>query len=198
MPQFDCLSSSVITAYDTGLYTNVFYFQRLDNNPGDTELLDVSNIVELQIVRDLKKITTDAVQYERTITRTLKPARTDVSVFALNGSGDIPQSTLPATSFTLLRYYCRPYTAGTSYHWKINGIPHDANNRGKLTAEQAVRYSDLIQTLTQGVITQNNHEYQLINSKDASQGGVAQLPRVYKANVDTTIRNLRSRQPAIS
>jgi len=194
MAVFDTYSATVQTVVDGSMFLNTFYWQITAVSGNDDDMESLSTIMDDQVIIHMAKWCADAAQFQNIVVRRLAPAITDVLVTTSQRSGDIPQAVLPNSCFMLIRYYSQPYVKGTSYHWKFPALPHDANNRGKISSAQAVRPTDFINALSSQTLNDNGNFFQLINSSDAANGGGNELPQVDKMTVDSLVRNLRPRQ----
>lgn len=194
MPVNDLFQATVVSSYGPATYNNNFYAQiTAENDPLDS-LRDLSIIVRDQIVNNLAKVCVDGWRATAIVVRRLKPAISDVFVLQQNRAGDLPQVGLSSTCFTLLRYYCDPYEAGQANHWKILGLPRDANNGGLMSEQSVVRYTDLIEALTLSPYTNPGSTFNFVRAPKRDEIVTGPLPVIRKCQVDNTIRNLRSRQ----
>ncbi len=170
------------------------YWQQTAVSGNDDDMISLAELVEIAVVDEILKTQSDQVEYQNVLVRRLSPGITDAQVLGLSKSGDLGANPLPTTCYAWLRYYSEPYVKGTSFGWRISGLPQDGVTDGKLTTGQLARYSDFIQGITAGPLNQNGNFFQLINSRDSKQGGTADLPGVNKITVTTTVRNLIGRQ----
>ncbi len=191
----DTYSATLASSLAGESMLNTFYFQITAESGNDDDMESLAQLVQDEIVPEVQKWCSDQWQADNAIVRRLKPAITDSLVLPLSGNGDLPQLPLPTTCYMLIGYYSSPYVKGSSYHWKFSGLPHDANNQGKLTDAAIVRATDFINKITGGNIIVNGNAFNPINSKDAGLGGGAVLPQIDKARVNPLIRNVISRQP---
>lgn len=194
MAQFDVYTGQVISNVDTVQCSNLFYFQCVDEVDFDLTLSEIAAWIENVLVEDMKKFSSDQVSFRSAIVRRIKPAMTDVLVTDFNAQGDLPTGTLPSTVCAIARYYCSPYEAQQTNHWKIAGVPKDANNRGLMTDEGILRYADFIQTVTQSPYVMGQNSFSLIRPPKDSDVAEQALPIIYKSFVNGKLANLRSRQ----
>lgn len=198
MSDFDRFSAVIVSQYGANVYNNIVFGQITDEaNPG-TALTGFGNLVNTQIVDNLVKAVVDNMNYVAIVVRRLKPAITDVEVLNIAKAGDLPQRGQPGTVYTLVRYFATPYEAGSAYHWKFNGVAESSAKRGLMTNQGVVRFTDLVEAITQSPYLQDNNTYQFIRAPKSTDAVGVSLPRIYKAQVDNTLRNLRSRQVRIA
>jgi hypothetical protein len=190
----DNFTATLVSRYSGGTYNNVFHGQITNENNPLQSLSDFADLVQNEIVENLKLTVVESMVFDAIVVRRLVPAISDVFVKQISITGDLPQEGLPGTCFALLRYFCTPYEKGTAYHWKLNGLPDDANNCGLMTEQAFTRYTNLIESITQSPYVQGASTFNFTRYQRTSDVGGSALPRIYKAQLDNTIRNLRSRQ----
>ena len=194
MPNFDRFSCVIVSQYGGNTYNNIVYGQILDEANPATALTGFGNLVLDKVVDNLVKAVVDRMNYVNLVVRRLKPAITDVEVLAINRSGDLPQRGQPGTVYTLVRYFASPYEAGTAFHWKFNGVADSSAKRGLMTNQGVTRFTALVEGITLGPYVQDNNTYDFIRPPRNTDPAGQALPQIYKAQVDNTLRNLRSRQ----
>jgi len=170
------------------------YWQQTAVSGNDDDMISLAELVESAVVDELIKAQSDTLVYNNIKVRRLSPGITDAEVMGIQTPGELSSNPLPSTCYAWLRYYSEPYVKGTSFGWRIAGLPQDGVTDGKLTTGQISRFSDFIQGITAGPLNSNGNFFQLINSRDSKQGGTAGLPGVNKVTVTTTVRNLIGRQ----
>ncbi len=191
----DDVYAGILQANQQGvnLLTTTFWQQTaVSGNNDDMESL--AEVLEGSFVDEIIKAQSDKYVYNNIVVRRLKPGITDAFTLPIQTPGELSSNPLPTTCYANIVYYSEPYVKGTSYAWKIAGLPQDGVTDGKLTSGQIARYSDFIQALTAGPINSNGNFFQLINSRDAKQGGTPDLPGVNKMSPSPTVMNFIGRQ----
>jgi len=194
MAELDVYSAQVIGDCDGVQFSNIFHLQCTDEVDFSTTMEEVATWFPSRIIPDMAKFTSDVVRWDQVVVRRLKPATTDVYLDTFSIAGDIPVDTLPSTICAIARYYCSPYEARQSNHWKIPGIPKDANNRGLMTDQGLVRYVDFIEEVTGGPYVMGQNTFKFVRPPKESDAPFASLPEIYKCFVNGCLANLRSRQ----
>jgi hypothetical protein len=192
--QFDRFTATIVQQYQTVTMNNIFHWQIVDEQDPDTALSDLATFMANFVSTTwAANFVADCVATQ-IVVRRLKPAITDVLVNDINVMGGVPQDGLPSTVYAKLDYYCLPFEKGQHNHFKLSGLPMDANQRGNFTDEAVVRIQNLINIITQSPWVSGNNGYALTRPvKETDLAGVA-LPIVYKAFPDTILRNWRPRQ----
>lgn len=190
----DVFSATIVGTFENTTINNVVYGQVTVENNQSTVLENFAELIVFGWCSQVRRAASDGFVQTNVVVRRLRPATSDVFVRDISIAGDLPSRPLPSTCYTLLKYYAQPYERSTAYHWKLSGMTTDMANQGLVTDEQVTRLVNLIESVTSSPYEFGGNTFALVRPPKSTDAPGVALPRIFKAYVNPTIRNLRSRQ----